>query len=234
MSLRAAKSLARTPPGHLQCIKQGNGVEKRLSATYMPFNLGDSGSVIGRDDNLDNFFSSVDCLDGGCLGGRPMLKPFPSCPVDSVPVCSRQNLGDDNCVPVDYPSGKVLGIRDFSCLGPKDMDCSDQISICLEKCGHSSQTTGNCILDGDVPQSLNLANHFQVSNCLGSRGLASPAFQLFGTSSLDGIMPSSLNLGLPLDSLGLLSSEKDACDHISGYQIDKPSLPVLQVDGLVQ
>ena len=85
-----------------------------------------------------------------------------------------------------------------------------------------------------MPQSLNLGNHFQVSNCLGSRGQASPTLQLFGTSSLDGIMPSSLKLGLPLDSLGLLSSEKAACDHISGYQIDKPSFSVLQVDGMVQ
>ena len=92
MSLWAAKYLARTPPGHLQCIKQGNGVEKRLSATYFPFNVGDAGSVIDRDDNLDKVFSSMDCLDGDCMGGRTLLNPLPSCPVVFVPsghlVCS--------------------------------------------------------------------------------------------------------------------------------------------------
>ena len=71
MSLRVMKYLSRTPLGNLHCIKQGIGVEKWLSDTYMPmqFILGDSGSVIGQDDNVDKFFSSVDCLDGGCMGG---------------------------------------------------------------------------------------------------------------------------------------------------------------------
>ena len=31
-----------------------------------------------------------------------------------------------------------------------------------------------------------------------------------------------------------MKSEKDACDHISGYQIDKPSLPISLQDGMVQ
>ena len=71
MSLRTTKTLARTPPGHLHCIKQGIGVEKRLSATYMPlqFNLGESGFALSPDENLDKFFPSVDCLDGGSMGG---------------------------------------------------------------------------------------------------------------------------------------------------------------------
>ena len=160
MSLRAVKSLARTPPGHLQCIKQGNGVEKRLSATYLPFNLGDSGPVIGRDDHLDTVFSPLDCLDGAGMGGSPLLNPLPSCPVVSVPsgqpTCSRQNLGEDLFAAEDYPSGKVLGLR----------DCSSLIS----------QTTGNCILVEDEPQSSNLDLHCQASQCLGSCGNPSPAF----------------------------------------------------------
>ena len=51
MSLRATKTLACTPLGCLNCIKQGLGVEKRVSATYVPlqFNLGDMGSVLGPE-----------------------------------------------------------------------------------------------------------------------------------------------------------------------------------------
>ena len=145
MSLRATKSLARTPPGHLHCIKQGIGVEKRLSATYMPlqFNLGESASAHGQDDNLDKVFSTMDCLDSGSMGGRsslPLLNPLSPCPIVSVPLghltCSQKNFGEDKCVPVVYSPGKVLGIRDDLCLGPKDVDCSDlgyQVSTCLEK-----------------------------------------------------------------------------------------------------
>ena len=103
-------------------------------------------------------------------------------------------------------------------------DCSSLIS----------QTTGNCILVEDEPQSSNLDLHCQASQCLGSCGNPSPAFQMFGTSCLDGILLSSPNLGHPLDSMGLQNSEKDACDHFLYYQNDKPSLPVIQVDGMVQ
>ena len=171
MSLRATKNLTRTPPGHLHCIKQGIGVEKRLSATYMPlqFILGEPTSALGLDETLDMVLPSVDCLDGGCMGGRsslPLLNPLPSCPVAFVPLghlaCSQKNFGEDKCVPMVYSPGKVLGIRDYLCLGPKDVDCSDlgyQVSNCLEKCGHfslTSQSTGNSILNGDVPPSLRL------------------------------------------------------------------------------
>ena len=76
MSLRAVKTLARTPPGHLQCIKQGNGVEKRLSATSLPLNLGDLGPVSGRDNLLDKVSSPLECLDDAGLGGSQMLNPI--------------------------------------------------------------------------------------------------------------------------------------------------------------
>ena len=71
MSLRATKSLARTPPGHLKVIKQDFGEENRVTATYLPmqFKLGDLGSALDLDDSLDKVTSPMDCLDGGSLGG---------------------------------------------------------------------------------------------------------------------------------------------------------------------
>ena len=42
---------------------------------------------------------------------------------------------------------------------------------------------------------------------------------------MDGILPSSLRLGLLSDTMGMMNSEKGACEHIhkfSGYQVDKP------------
>ena len=133
MSLRAVKSLARTPPGNLQCIKQGNGVEKRLSATYLPFNMGDSGTVIGRDDHLDKVSSPLECLDDASLGGRIFPNPFLPCPVVSDPVgrphCSQLNIGEDLSAVGDYSFKMVLGLRDVSSL--------------------ISQTTGNCFLVED-------------------------------------------------------------------------------------
>ena len=120
MSLRAIKSLARTPPGHLQCSKQGIGVEKRLSATYLPFNLGDSGTVIGRDDHLDKVSSPLECLDDAGLGGRLLPNPFLPCPVVSDPVgrphCSQLNIGEDLSAVGDYSFKMVLGLRDVSSL----------------------------------------------------------------------------------------------------------------------
>ena len=68
MSLRALKSLARTPPWRLIVTKQEVGVENRVSATYLPFNQGDLGSVLGLDDTLDEVISPEGCLDGGILG----------------------------------------------------------------------------------------------------------------------------------------------------------------------
>ena len=69
MSLRATKSLARTPPGRLIVTKQDIGVENRVSATYLPFNQGDLGSILGLDDTLDKVISPEGCLDGGFIGG---------------------------------------------------------------------------------------------------------------------------------------------------------------------
>ena len=71
MSLRATKSLARTPPGHLKVIKQDFGEVNRVNATYMPmqFKLGYLGSALDLDDSLDKVTSSMDYLDGGSLGG---------------------------------------------------------------------------------------------------------------------------------------------------------------------
>ena len=133
------------------------------------------------------------------------LKPLYPCPIVIVPV----------------------GHMSVSRLGSGEDKCSVVYS------------SGKFMGDRDLPvldPQLEVCSEFdlQVSKCLESHGQAFPAHQSIGTSSLDGIMPSSLRLGLPLDSLGLMNSEKDACDHIFGYQIDKPSLPVLQVGGLAK
>ena len=218
MSLRALKSLARTPPGHLQCSKQGIGVEKRLSATYLPFNLGDSGTVIGRDDHLDKVSSTLECLDDAGMGGSQLLNPILPYPVVSVPsgrpTVSRLNLGEDLSAAGDYPSRMDLGLRNVSSL--------------------NSQMTGNCFLVEDESQPSELDLQCQVSQCLGGCGKPSIACQMLGTSCLDGIFHSSPKLDHPLDSMGLQQSEKNACEHFYDYQNDKPSLPVIQVDGMVQ
>ena len=201
MSLRAVKSLARTPPGHLQCIKQGNGVEKRLSATYLPFNLGDSGPVIGRDDHLDKVSSPLECLDDAGMGGSQLLNPILPCPVVFIPsgrpTVSRLNLGEDLSAAGDYPSRMDLGLRNVSSL--------------------NSQTTGNCFLVEDESQPSELDLQCQASQCLGGCGKPSIACQMLGTSCLDGIFHSSPKLDHPLDSMGLQQSEKNACEHFYDY-----------------
>ena len=118
MSLRAIKSLACTPPGHLQCSKQGIGAEKRLSATYLPFNLGVLGTDIGRDDHLD-IVSPKEYLDAG-MDGRLLPIPILPCPAISDPLgrplCSQLNLGDDLAADGDYSFNMVLGLRDVTSL----------------------------------------------------------------------------------------------------------------------
>ena len=124
MSLRATKSLACTPPGRLFVSKQDIGVEKRVSATYLPFKLGDLGSVLGLDDTLDKVISPEGCLDGRNIGGRslPRLNPLFPCHIVSAPVghmsVSRLGFGEDKSVYVVYSPGKVMGDRDFTCCGP--------------------------------------------------------------------------------------------------------------------
>ena len=158
MSLRATKSLARNPPGCLNCIKQGIGVEKRVSATYVPmqFNLGDMGYVLGPEiDNvklapvLDGVIFAVDRLDGGNLGGQsncdlndiflPVLSPLYACPIGSIPMghlsCFQNGFGEDKRVSAIYSPVKVMGDRDLLCMGPKHEDCSNigfQVSSCLD------------------------------------------------------------------------------------------------------
>ena len=56
-------------------------------------------------------------------------------------------------------------------------------------------------------------------------------------SNLDGILPYSLRLGIHSDSLGMMNSEKGACDHIhkvSGFQVDKHLSVSPQEAGMVQ
>jgi len=112
MLLRATKSLARTPPGCLHCIKQDFGVEKRVTATYVPllFNQEELGSAPGQEiifkPVLEGFTSraiEVACLDD--LGGRSKLtdtsvsSPLFDCPVVSVPMghlsVSRKGFGEE-------------------------------------------------------------------------------------------------------------------------------------------
>ena len=109
MSLRAAKSLARTPPGCLHCYKQDLGVEKRVTASYMPSlcNLGDLGSAPGLETLVDSVSDrlklAVDCLDSdGCSKidfSFPKPSPLSACPFVSSPTghlsCSRKGLGED-------------------------------------------------------------------------------------------------------------------------------------------
>ena len=197
MLLRATKSMAHTPPGHLIVTKQDIGVENRVSATYLPLKLGDLGSVPGLDDTLDKVISHEGCLDGRIIGGRslPRMNPLFSCPIVSAPEghmsVSRLGFGEDKRVSVVYYPGKVLGDREFTCCGPQLEDCSEIV---------------------------------QVATCMECRGQVSPDLQLNVIRNLDGILPSSLNLGIHSDSLGMMNSEKVAFDHIhkvSGFQAGK-------------
>ena len=118
MSLRALKSLARTPPGHLQCSKQCIGVEKRLSATYLPLNLDGSGTDIGRDDLLTRV-SSQDSLEDAGMGGSLLPNPIPCTAVSDPlgrPFCSLLNSGDELSADGDYSFKKVLDLRDDTSL----------------------------------------------------------------------------------------------------------------------
>ena len=126
MSLRAMKSLARTPPGQLKVIKQDFGEENRVTATYLPlhFKMGDLGSTLDLDDSLDKVTSYMDCLDGRSSGGRTdlsCLKPFHPCPAVSSPMgqlsVSRLGFGEDKRSVV-YSPGNFLGDRDLPVLNP--------------------------------------------------------------------------------------------------------------------
>ena len=90
------------------------------------------GSALDLDDSLDKVTSPMDCLDGGSLGGcsnLSRLKPFYPCPVVSAPVghlsVSRMGFGEDKRVSAVYSPGKVMGDRDFSCLGSQHEDYSE-------------------------------------------------------------------------------------------------------------
>ena len=121
------------------------------------------------------------------------MNPIFSCPIVLAPVglLSISRLGFGE----DKRVNVVYSPRKV--LGDRDYPCLDpQHEDCLE-------------------------TDFQVSTCLERRGQASPALQLNGNSILDGILPSSIRMGLSSDTLGMMISKKGTCDHISGYQIDK-------------
>ena len=173
-------------------------MEKRLFATYLPLNLGDLGPVSGRDNILDKVSSPLECLDDAGLGGSQLLNPILSSPVVFVPsdqpIVSHPILGDGLYDAGDYPSRMDMGLRDVSFP--------------------NSQTTGNFFLVEDESQPTELDLHCQASKCLGNCGNLSLACQFLGTSCLDGIFHASPNLDYPLDSLGLLQSEKNAGEHL--------------------
>ena len=135
MSLQVMKSLARTPPGCLHCIKQDFGVEQRVTATYVPLlcNLGGLGSAPGPDtiDPVsDRLKPAVDCLDDLCGQSKTdfslhVPSPFSTFPFVSAPMghlsCSRKGLGQDIRLSVVY--------------SPKQEDCLEigfQVPSCLD------------------------------------------------------------------------------------------------------
>ena len=216
MSLRAVKTLARTPPGHLQCIKQGDGVEKRLSASYLPLNLGDLGPVSGRVNLLDNVSSPLECLVDAGLGGSQMLNSIPSSSAVFVPSdqpnVSHPTLGDGFYDAGDSLSRMDMGLRDVSFP--------------------NSQPPRNCFLVENKSQSTEWDPLCQASNFLGNCGNLSPACRI-GNSCVNGNFYASPNLDYPLESLGLSQSEKNSGGHFFDSQYDKTCLPVIQVDGMV-
>ena len=81
MSLRAMKTLARTPPGCMHCVKQVSGVVNRVSESILPSlcYLGGLKSDLGLDSLVtpvtDRFKPSADCLDlDGCTKSDSSLQ----------------------------------------------------------------------------------------------------------------------------------------------------------------
>ena len=166
---------------------------------------------------MDKVSSPRECLDDAGMGGSQLLNPILPFPVVSVPsgrpTVSRLNLGEDLSAVGDYSFKMVLGLRDVSSL--------------------NSQPSGNCVLVEDGSQPSDLDAHCQASLCLGGCEKPLPACQMLGTSCLDGILHSSPKQGHLLDSMGFQNCEK-ACGHFFDYQIDKPTYPVIQAEGMVQ
>ena len=156
---------------------------------------------------------------------------------------------DDTLVKVSSPmdcldGGRLGGKSNLSCLNPL-FSCPvvpapvGHLSVSWMGFGEDKRVSvvyspGKVLGDRDFPCLVSrhencLENDIQVSTCLERSGQALPAL-------LDGSLPSSLSMGFPSDTLGLMHSEKGACDHISSFHIDKPiSLPVsLQDAGMFQ
>ena len=220
MSLRAMKTLARTPPGCMYCVKQVSGVVNRVSESILPSlcYLGDLKSDLGLDSLVtpvtDRFKPSADCLDlDGCNKSDPVLHQLSPLPVyPSTPLghmtCSRQGSGKDSHLSMIYSPSRdecmEYGCQVSSCMvggfmrdGPVvsgsglPADLSDPVGL--------PSMFSDVADNGSVPCQVDVLSELK-NNTLDMPFIDHNPVRI-GSSLLTGNLLSSLRLGTHSDSL---------------------------------